>query len=192
MRFLVFLPIAVVGCSSSPSPFEPCPPDPPAIGAACANYCPSICEYPTPGCDTALSCEYLSSEGPQHGHWAAVPTATADVCSPGDNPPACPATLDAVPRGSACDSLDEGLTCNYPRATCGCLTAFRDSVFGTLTWVCVDLDAACPDTRPLLGSPCPSTPMSCDYGACLSSIAEECTPGGGWKLANPECAPPRF
>lgn len=194
MRFLFVLAFAVAACNSGAA-FEPCPTAAPTAGTPCTTYDPPVCEYGSsndPRCDTALSCEYESSLGPDHGQWAAVVAGTCPATT--GNPSACPASLGDVPRGQACTA--EGVTCDYPRATCGCRQQFRDAFTPTPTWSCVDLDPACPDARPLFGSACPamSTPvLRCDYGDCFDEghVAEACTPGAGWERAATECSPPK-
>jgi hypothetical protein len=133
------------------------------------------CEYgdgDVQGCDTVATC---GASG-----WTVQGPSLTDC---GTHPAACPATFDAVPKGTTC--TPSGLVCNYLEGRCQCASSgpVLRLIDGSVVseWYCQDPGTSCPQRRPPLGSSCSVPNLSCDYGSCYieGGTSETCT-GGVW------------
>jgi hypothetical protein len=101
----------------------------------------------------------------------------------------CPATFASVPRGTPC-TPNNGY-CDYPEGRCACAILFAGppQPSNQPQWACQDPAQGCPTPRPRLGTPCVSSPSTCDYGTCTvpGGYAEGCT-NGIWATVPWGCA----
>jgi hypothetical protein len=159
-------------------------------GAACPADLPSA---HTPCSPEGRECEYGSSPVQDCNTVATCTAAEWVITEPNSSGNACRTELDMkcptlyadVMKGTACPSLN--LLCDYPRGRCACVPP---GVIGALpvdgstqgTWECQTAAAGCPDTRPLLGTPCTQEGANCAYGTCIiqGGTTETCE-GGIWQ-----------
>jgi hypothetical protein len=159
--------------SSSPAADEPLPSTPapdggttPDLTPACGDYASALCpKSATAGaaCPAyGLHCELGEASVPLTCNpevycladctWWAMPAEQTTGCAAG---PQCPSDFASVPRGGACTLPDDvKSTCSFPEGKCRCS-------FGK--WKCDEPPADCPVPRPLIGAPCASEGLQCNY-----------------------------
>jgi hypothetical protein len=143
----------------------PCPLSQPTVGGRCTTSLE--CEY---GSDPSIECDTLM--GCVSGVWTMAPVRYDAGCGTTSSA-SCPATFSETIEGAACSA---GLECYYPEARCWCLQC--PGPLGCPApnlWNCdiavmpssngfVPADAACPEPRPRLGTPCSTSDQTCQYG----------------------------
>jgi hypothetical protein len=150
-----------------------CPAQPPTDGLGCDPALEGWCSYkPTPYCEENWDC------GADH-KWRLPKPRT---CQP-PPPPGCP------PDGFGCGPEQQGMVCGYPQR-CGRIR-WQSCAGGVESPSC---DHACPDDKPVTGTPCfaPATSI-CQY---VTDVAGQCesdcvciTDTKTWACAPPTCTP---
>jgi hypothetical protein len=167
------------GCPTDGGPLPACPAAPPTPGTPCSSA-NEVCEYGTSWwyvCNTVLECS--------GGTWRNAVSPGNPQCGPFDAGTTCPATWAEANTADATPPTCPFVTCVYPgEGFCGCGIgcggggAPRPAVTGI--FLCFEAGAACPEPRPLMGTPC-SGDTFCEYGGgCGCGQQQRCV-GGIWQ-----------
>jgi hypothetical protein len=163
-------------CDSGHVPLGPCPASPPASGSSC-TAAGEVCEYGSSWfmeCNVVVQC--------QAGQWLVQSDGTG--CAWLDGGGACPATWDEASSVDATPGTCPFASCVYPQGFCGCgVTCGGGGARGPRRmdlagiFVCLEAGAACPEPRPLSGTPCEGD-AGCMYGwGCGCGQSEQCVDG---------------
>jgi hypothetical protein len=176
----------------------PCLDPMPADGTACSSP-GATCEYggdtPATLCSTMVRCYGATDSSPTT--WHVTPPDPSCVSQPSQDSPSCPATFGALMNGAACPL--SGNECVYPEGVCSCTACYDGaSQVADKQWTCVGFSGAadrCPNSRPDIGTACPTDGMTCSYGAPCELILDwypmECK-NGAWAVQahGEDCAAP--
>ncbi len=156
------------------SPLAPgCPATLPAEGTPCSHD-QLLCEYGDdfdPRCNTIRVCSTDRWASPVS--FGGRPTCPTSVPTVPPNPPECPATRAAVPKGAACTGTE---SCHYSAASCFCgrfcpsypirqpdcdAGVTQGCCDAKVQWNCFDGPDYCPTSRPRVGTACAKEGDSC-------------------------------
>jgi MYXO-CTERM domain-containing protein len=174
------------GAPADACAWEACPVAEPTAGDPCSPNS-SFCEYGNDSryeCDRVYAC--VSGQFQLERFPIESPGGTQEYPDAGDCPTTvaagCPSRASLTP-GAACTPT---LRCTYPEGECDCLQGAGDGG----AWDCDprnllgDSDAACPEPRPRLGTPCSAPSGYCAYAFDCSFQSCAC---GEWALSTTEC-----